>query len=265
MGFVQGDDAMKVVWCRREVGLVVCAVAIGLAMSSLHARGEEEKAKPVEAELHQHLRDAFKNPPDEPGLPRVLLIGDSISIGYTVPVRQRLQDKAVVCRPPVNCQHTAYGLAHLKSWLGTSRWDVIHFNWGIWDTHMVDAQGNLVRGNVETNAAGPLRIRHTPEQYRENLMQLADILQGTGARLIWASTTPVMSRTGARFEDIPVRNAVAAEVMAARGIPVNDLYAYTLPHVREWQLPDRVHFNAEGNQHLAERVGEQIRHGIGGL
>ena len=31
---------------------------------------------------------AFTEVPDTPGLPRVLLIGDSISIGYTLPVRE---------------------------------------------------------------------------------------------------------------------------------------------------------------------------------
>ena len=45
-------------------------------------------------------------------------------------------------------------------------------------------------------------IRYTPQQYRENLTQLVNTLEKTGAKLIWASTTPIMSREGARFEDI---------------------------------------------------------------
>ena len=39
---------------------------------------------------------------DTPGLPRVLLIGDSISIGYTLPVRRLLAGKANVHRIAVN-------------------------------------------------------------------------------------------------------------------------------------------------------------------
>ena len=43
---------------------------------------------------------------DIAGLPRVLLIGDSISIGYTVPVREILKGKANVHRPLTNCGPT---------------------------------------------------------------------------------------------------------------------------------------------------------------
>lgn len=189
--------------------------------------------------------------------PRVLILGDSISIGYTPEVRKLLQDTADVHRPAENCQHTAHGLLRLKTWLGTNHWDVIHFNWGIWDTHMLDAKGQLVRN--ESAATGPLRLRHTPAQYRTNLVQILDTLTATGARLVWASTTPIMSRSGPRFDDIKTLNAVAAELMHTRRIPLNDLYEFTLPHVAEWQTSDRVHFNATGNQNLGRRVADQIR------
>ncbi len=42
--------------------------------------------------------------------PRVLLIGDSISMGYTLGVRARLAGKANVHRPPENCGDTARGV-----------------------------------------------------------------------------------------------------------------------------------------------------------
>jgi acyl-CoA thioesterase-1 len=70
---------------------------------------------------------------DDPKLPRVLLIGDSISIGYTLEVRKLLAGKANVHRNPGNGGPTINGLARLDEWLGTSRWDVIHFNWGLHD------------------------------------------------------------------------------------------------------------------------------------
>src|SRR2546422_541914 len=60
---------------------------------------------------------------DDPKLPRVLLIGDSISIGYTVPVRELLQSKANVHRPLTNCGPTTNGLANLDKWLGGGKWD----------------------------------------------------------------------------------------------------------------------------------------------
>lgn len=197
----------------------------------------------------------------QPKLPQVLIIGDSISIGYTQPVRQNLMGQADVSRPPVNCQHTAYGLAQIKKWLGKQKWDVIHFNWGIWDTHMLDANGQLIRD--EEKAVGPMHLRHTPEQYRENLEKLVTILEGTGAKLIFANTTPIMSRTGKRFEDVATLNRVALEVMQKHKIPVNDLYSAVLPNASKWQTADKVHFNNDGNMELAELVAAEIRKSLG--
>jgi lysophospholipase L1-like esterase len=188
--------------------------------------------------------------------PKVLLLGDSISLGYTEHVRTALQDKADVSRPGENCQHTGHGLKRIKTWLGTEKWDVIHFNWGIWDTHMLDDKGTPIRD--EARFPGKLHIRHTPEQYRENLTTLVEILEGTGAKLVWASTTPIMYRSGERFEDIPKYNAIAAELMRARGIAINDLYALVLPSAKQWQTGDRVHFTKTGSEKLAAQVSESI-------
>ena len=107
----------------------------------------------VEAELREDVAGAFVNPEAASILPQVLIIGDSISIGYTEPVRENLKGSAEVFRPPVNCQHTGYGLSQIKTWLGTGKWDVIHFNFGIWDTHMLDAKGNLLSGSMEGDSA----------------------------------------------------------------------------------------------------------------
>src|SRR5436309_269245 len=70
---------------------------------------------------------------DKEGLPRVLLIGDSISMGYTLPVRKLLDGKANVHRIPENGGPTTTGLAQIDRWLGDGKWDVIHFNWGLHD------------------------------------------------------------------------------------------------------------------------------------
>src|SRR6266446_6796002 len=71
---------------------------------------------------------AFAEVKDNPALPRVLLIGDSISIGYTVPTRDLLKGKANVHRIPENGGPTTVGLKNLTKWLGDGKWDVIHFN-----------------------------------------------------------------------------------------------------------------------------------------
>ncbi|MFP6883617.1 MAG: hypothetical protein VCA40_04240, partial [Roseibacillus sp.] len=68
---------------------------------------------------------------DVPGLPRILLIGDSITFGYTLFVREALKGVANVHRIPTNGGPTSKGLEHIEAWLGTSKWDIIHFNWGL--------------------------------------------------------------------------------------------------------------------------------------
>ena len=67
------------------------------------------------------------------GLPKVLIIGDSISGGYTPRVVNLLKDKALVKHNPGNAQHTGTGIEKLDAWIGETDWDVIHFNWGLWD------------------------------------------------------------------------------------------------------------------------------------
>jgi hypothetical protein len=211
-----------------------------------------------EAELHEDETNAFVNPQTVSNLPKVLIIGDSISIGYTAPVRNILKGRAEVFRPSVNCQHTGNGVQWIKRWLGTNQWDVIHFNFGIWDTHLLDSKGKIVRNENNYPSASSLRIRNTPEQYRNNLVQIIKVLKGTGAKLVWASTTPVMYRKGARFEAIPALNRTAEELMKSNGIVIDDLYGFVLPHAKELQAPDQVHFNAQGNNQLGQHVSDSI-------
>lgn len=240
-----GKESMRIL---KVVGLWMAFVGMGWAQSS----------GPVEAQLREDPKALAKVTKEDPTLPRVLILGDSISIGYTVPVRELLRHKANVQRPGVNCQDTVYGLANIRKWVGTNHWDVIHFNWGIWDTHYVDGKsGGLVRNEAE-RAPGSIRLRRTPAEYGTNLTQLVKILQGTGAKLIWASTTPVLHRKGDRFEDIVRCNTVAAQVMREQGVTINDLYSSVLPKAVEWQEKDQVHFNSTGNRELAKQVAGAI-------
>lgn len=86
-----------------------------------------ELADKLELHTGKEHSNAFAMPKDDPGLPNVLPIGDSISIGYTVNVRKLLKGKADVFRIPSNGQASDRGLANIKKWLGDRKWDVIHF------------------------------------------------------------------------------------------------------------------------------------------
>jgi len=64
--------------------------------------------------------------PDHLSLPKILIIGDSISIGYTPFVKQMLGGIAGVHHNPGNGRYTGFGLEKLEEWLGDKSWDVIH-------------------------------------------------------------------------------------------------------------------------------------------
>jgi acyl-CoA thioesterase-1 len=192
---------------------------------------------------------AFAPIEDTPGLPRVLLIGDSISIGYTLDVRELLKGQANVHRIPANAATTRVGLKSIDAWLGEKPWDVIHFNWGLHDLR-IEADGR----------------RQVPlEEYAKNLETLVARLDKTRAALIWASTTPVPServKPPRRPADVPQYNTVAQEIMKRHAVPINDLYQAVLPRLAEFQMPDNVHFKPEGSRFLAERVAAAIRRAL---
>jgi acyl-CoA thioesterase-1 len=194
---------------------------------------------------------------DQPGLPRVLLIGVSISMGYTLDVRKLLEGKANVHRIPTNGGPTPNGLANIKAWLGDKKWDVIHFNWGLHDLKFIVGEDKSTIVPVETPGA-----KHQVEvaEYEKNLAQLVTEMKATGAKLIWCSTTPVVAGTsGRKTEDVLTYNEAAARVMKAAGVATNDLYAHALPRLGDGnQLEKNVHFSDAGSKMLAEKVAQEI-------
>ncbi|MFA6564405.1 MAG: SGNH/GDSL hydrolase family protein [Verrucomicrobiia bacterium] len=177
---------------------------------------------------------------DDPKLPRVLLIGDSVSRGYTQAVRKALAGKANVHRAPANCGPTATGIKKMDVWLGDGKWDVIHFNFGIHD-------------------------RNTPlNDYTQRLEQLIERMKKAGAKLIWASTTPIpddppKKQTAASIVE---RNAAAAALMKKQGVTINDLFAFITPHLAKVQPPKDVHFNSDGYDLLGKQVAAAIQNAL---
>ena len=177
---------------------------------------------------------------DDPALPRVLLIGDSVSRGYTLAVRKSLAGKANVHRAPANCGPTASGIKNIDAWLtdhpGGGKWDVIHFNFGIHD-------------------------RGTPvADYTARLEQLVQRMKQTGAKLVWASTTPIPDNPEQKqtAASIVERNAAAAEVMQKHGVAIDDLFGFITPRLAEMQRPRDVHFKDEGYDLLGQQVAESV-------
>lgn len=199
----------------------------------------------------QQAKDPALEPvQDVPGLPRMLLIGDSISMGYTMPVRAALAGSANVHRIPENGASTKTGVERIDGWLGDAKWDLITFNFGLHDLKVMED------GRRQVSLA----------EYENNLTLIAQRLKKTGAKVIFVLTTPVPEgpvNPMRRPSDVAVYNGVARRVMESEGIGVVDLYTFALPRLKELQKPVNVHFTDEGYEALAGEVARAIRRSMG--
>src|SRR6478735_2647465 len=100
---------------------------------------------------------------EDPKLPRVLLIGDSITMGYTQALRELLAGKANVQHPSENCGASRRILGHLDLYLGKKPWDVIQLNCGIHDLTYLDSAKKV----TGPKAGGKPQV--TLDEYRANL------------------------------------------------------------------------------------------------
>jgi hypothetical protein len=177
---------------------------------------------------------------NETNLPRVLLIGDSITRDYYPGVEKHLEGKAYVARlatsrfasDPVLLQEIALVLSNNK-------FDIIHFNNGMhgW--------------------------QHSEDEYRGAFPKIIETIRAhaPNAKLIWATTTSLKvskpnSTTEASDERIAARNAVALECLNGKNIVVDDLNASMLGHPEFHS--DNVHFNDQGKAIQAAQVAASI-------
>jgi hypothetical protein len=192
---------------------------------------------------------AFTLPDVDPSLPNVLLIGDSISIGYTLPVRGQLKGKANVYRPLINCGATIRGVELIDEWLGDTGWAVIHFNFGLHDLKYVDANGQMAKPPESGTQFVPI------EDYEKNLGLIVTRLEQTGAHVIWCSTTPVPEGSNGRIKgDADRYNEAASRVASSHSLAVDDLYSFAYTRLGSIQQPANVHFTEDGSAILGGQV-----------
>lgn len=195
-------------------------------------------------------------------LPNIMLMGDSVSLGYTKYVKEKLEGKVNFFRPLnakggyVNCAGTTNAIQHIDEWLTlATKWDVIHFNFGLHDLKHVDPITGKNSNKPEDPQQADLKA------YKKNLTEIVKKLKATNAKLIFATTTSYPDYPGGplRRADQPAKyNAVALKIMKKFDVEINDLNALTLPRLAELQPPSNVHFTPEGSQVLGKQVVEKI-------
>jgi lysophospholipase L1-like esterase len=196
-------------------------------------------------------------------LPKVLIIGDSISGGYLPFVDEALRGKANVMQAKITVElgdymssgGTTAGVKYIDEWIGDTDWDVIHFNFGLHDIKHIDPD----TGKNSKNLNHPQQA--SPKRYGKNLKKIVSILKASNAKLIFATITPYPEKLGKQMRSpgMPkVYNEVALKIMKKNDIAINDLYSYVLPRMEELQRPRNVHFTQEGSKALGNQVALSI-------
>ncbi|MBI2437917.1 MAG: SGNH/GDSL hydrolase family protein [Lentisphaerae bacterium] len=177
---------------------------------------------------------------------KVMLIGDSIRISYEAAARKRLADVAEVWGPDENCRFVKYTLWNANAWISQcGKPDIIHWNNGIWDVY---------RQNTEMGIFTPI------EEYAADLKRVMGELRRTGAKVIWATTTPVKPEClTCRNEDIERYNAEAARIMTAEQVAINDLNRLLISDLNGFISQDNVHLSEAGVEACGEAVARVIR------
>ena len=192
-------------------------------------------------------------------LPRALLLGDSVYNQHARAAAQMLKDRVELVVPKTRVTDTTRTLQRLDALLGEAKWDLIHFNFGLADLHYRDPRSESIR--ALSKHAGGVRVT-APERYEENLDAIVTRLKKSGAKLLWASTTPIDK---SKFDNIydpgsaAEYNAIAARVMQRHGVAINDMHAYVRSILPERRDPSPFSFDRKAlDPPIVRRILEEL-------
>lgn len=185
---------------------------------------------------------------------RVLLLGDSIRMFYEKEVRALLGSEYEVFSPSENCRFSAYVLNSLRFWLNDfPNPDIIHFNAGLWDTAILYSEDGCFAGI---------------DEYVCNMKRILRELKKTGAKIIFALSTPVSDKKEKlpgpmppthKNTDIQSYNKAVLEAFKDEDILINDLFSVMYEKKEEYLCDDMIHPNDDGVKLLGKAVADMIK------
>ena len=217
---------------------------------------------------------------EDPLLPRILLLGDSISGGYFPGVRQRLDGQATVLGETAftGLGKAAYrfytspaalkegGLATFLAERGP--FDIVHFNMGIHEFAWINAP-NYLKGKKLTEA-DPANVKTEADAYAARLRDVVALMRKAGAVPVFATSTAtkadgVIDHMPYYLSNCQAFNAVAERTMRELDVPVVDIYGMIQPRIEEFILSDLIHFNGEASTQMANLIATQLKSQLGKL
>ncbi|MFA6102119.1 MAG: GDSL-type esterase/lipase family protein [Victivallaceae bacterium] len=195
--------------------------------------------------------DSSSDKPVSNQFPVVLLVGDSIRMGYAPLVKQKLANKAIVKWPEENCEDSGKILNNIGKYIEANKPDLIYINCGL---HDIKSERGTDRKKI------PL------ETYESNLNKIISLIKSKNIKILWASTTPVMEEAHNKIQsfdrlnkDIKQYNETANKVMLAQGIRVIDHYQVIEKADKQTVFKkDGVHYTGQGSEILSAAVSQEI-------
>ena len=192
---------------------------------------------------------------------KIILLGDSIRMGYDKYAKMALEGVAEVFSPVENCRFTQYMLRFIHKWVGDSGFgedtDLVHFNVGLWDV-------------IQIMYDEPITPIDVYEQYLHRICKRireccpkAKIVFATSTPIHQANYESVKHEFWRSNETIKAYNAVAVKVMEEEGIEVNDLYAL-MEGAPDHYFSDRTHYyTKDATEIMTGRVLQVIEEQVG--
>ena len=190
---------------------------------------------------------------------KILLIGDSIRMGYDKYVKMAFEGVAEVYYPEANCRFAAHIVRHLSEWKKSldcgDDVDLVHWNTGLWD-NLIIADG----------------MHHFPlemyEVYIDRICKLIKLLFPK-AKIIFATSTPVSEELFKRINymrynsDTEIYNAAAVRIVKGHGGEINDLYALMKKAPEEYHSDQTHYYTKDGTRLLTNQVVSCIETSLG--
>lgn len=202
----------------------------------------------------------------------ILLLGDSIRMGYDSFVKEKLQGRANVFFSEDNGRFAQYTLREMNIWqskLSLPEIQLVHWNNGLWDVlHLgTEAVGNDGEAEGITfspeNVPGGMKYDKEPltppDMYRYMIGRVLTRIHQLfpGADVVFATTTPAIEeqatcayRSNAEIEQY---NAIAREELIPRGVRINELGKFAAEKCANLHK-DWVHYTDEGSALLADEI-----------
>lgn len=176
--------------------------------------------------------------------PNVLIIGDSISIGYEPTVTSELSGLANVTKIVGNGQKAANCASRMQfEWYNAFRnYDLICMNAGLWDIN--DAIGKTGSAQYALDVEDMIKIT---------------LSQNTRTLVSWVTTTDVPEGSASRTEEdrLSYQAAIDPVLAAYPQIEICDIVTAALANP-DWHQTENVHFETAGYTALGELVAAHV-------